>query len=108
MPLTTGTELKGNLPHEVGRWYENAKGVAFRFAEEPVRLFEGRGDGIRHHAPVELVTGRETHLVWRWDDTVLLPWWCNLLPRFVVAWLKPLPPETPVLPPSSEAKGDMS
>jgi hypothetical protein len=108
MPLSTGQEQKGVEYHELDRWYETSTGVVFRLLGEPKRLFEGQGkegkpDPVRHAGDVELVNGRETVLVWRFEDTELLAPWYNWLPRWLVAWLKPLPPLPRLAAPSPAA-----
>jgi hypothetical protein len=106
MPTTAGQEPLPLSPHYLGRWYKNAKGTVFRLREQPTRLFQAAGDpsrGIepdpeRYHGPVELVTSVETHLLWRLDDTELLPWWTALVPRWLMARLYPLPMLPPAAP----------
>jgi hypothetical protein len=77
MPFT-GTESKEVAPHVLGRWYRNANGAVFRLWEPPQRVLETEGRPICHAGEVELLNGSSSILVWRWKDTVLLPWWTSL------------------------------
>jgi hypothetical protein len=103
MPQTAGQEPLPISPHALDRWYRNSTGATFRMKEQPQRLFQARmTDGSlepeRYYGTVELVSGVETSLLWRYDTTELLTWWTVFLPRWIVALLFPLPDLAPAQP----------
>jgi hypothetical protein len=78
--LHTGQETQQIVAHEIGVWYESAKGVTFRLCEPAKRVYKSD----LHTATVELLNGDITPFAWRPSTTRRRPSWAHRTLRAIV------------------------